>query len=131
DHSQSADYAQGLKVPDLLEQEREIREVQERPPEIRVFWGIESAILADGSLDHDEAVLRRFDFVIASVHSRFKMDREAMTDRILAAIRHPCTRFLGHATGRLLLGRPGYPLDMDRVIEEAARHDVAIEINAN
>ena len=131
DHSQTAFYAQGLKVPDLLAQEREIREVQDKHPEIRVFWGIESDILADGSLDYEESVLKKFDFVIASIHSRFKADREAMTDRILNAIRNPCTRFLGHATGRLLLGRPGYDLDMERVIEEAARHDVAIEINAN
>jgi DNA polymerase (family 10) len=131
DHSQSAFYAQGLKVPTLLEQEQEIRAVQEKYPDIRVFWGIESDILADGSLDYDEKVLKKFDFVIASIHSRFKMDREAMTDRILAAIRHPRTRFLGHATGRLLLGRKGYDVDMERVIAEAARCDVAIEINAH
>lgn len=131
DHSQSAFYAQGLKVPDLLDQEREIREVQAKHPEIRVFWGIESDILADGSLDYEPEVLKRFDFVVASIHSRFNMDREAMTDRILEAIRNPCTRFLGHATGRLLLGRKGYDVDMDRVIEEAAKRGVAIEINAN
>src|SRR5205823_6926502 len=93
DHSQSAFYAQGLKVPDLLEQESEIRSVQEKYPDIRVFWGIESDILADGSLDYEPAVLKRFDFVIASVHSRFQMDRTTMTERILTAIRNPCTRF--------------------------------------
>lgn len=131
DHSQSAFYAQGLKQPDLLAQEREVRELQQKHPEIRIFWGIESDILADGELDYEHAVLKKFDFVIASVHSRFKMEREAMTDRILHAIRNPATRFLGHATGRILLGRAGYDLDMERVIDEAARHDVAIEINAN
>jgi len=131
DHSQSAFYAQGLKQPELLDQEREVRELQDRYPEIRIFWGIESDILADGSLDYDAAVLKKFDFVIASVHSRFQMGREAMTDRLLHAIRNPATRFLGHATGRLLLGRAGYEVDMERVIVEAARHDVAIEINAN
>ena len=131
DHSQSAFYAQGLKVPDLLDQEKEVRKVQEKYPEFRIFWGIESDILADGSLDYEEKVLRKFDFVVASVHSRFQMDEETMTQRILQAIRHPCTRFLGHATGRLLLGRPGYPVDMERVIAEAAKYDVAIEINAN
>lgn len=131
DHSQSAFYAQGLKVPTLLEQEREIREVQDKHPEIRIFWGIESDILADGSLDYDDKVLAKFDFVVASIHSRFKMEREAMTDRILEAIRNPHTRFLGHATGRLLLGRKGYDVDMERIIEEAAKRDVAIEINAN
>lgn len=131
DHSQSAFYAQGLKQPELLAQEREVRELQNKHPEIRVFWGIESDILADGSLDYETSVLKRFDFVVASIHSRFKMDREAMTDRILTAIRNPATRFLGHATGRLLLGRKGYEVDMERVIVEAAKHDVAIEINAN
>jgi DNA polymerase (family 10) len=131
DHSQSAFYAQGLKPDALADQEREIREAQERHPDIRVFWGIESDILQDGSLDYDSAALKRFDFVIASVHSRFQMDREAMTDRIVAAIRHPATRFLGHMTGRLLLGRAGYELNVERIIREAAEHDVAIEINAN
>ena len=100
-------------------------------PEIRVFWGIESDILADGSLDYEPAALAKFDFVIASIHSRFGMDRDAMTARILTAIRNPATRFLGHATGRLLLGRKGYDLDMEKIIAEAAAHDVAIEINAN
>lgn len=131
DHSQSAFYAQGLKVPDLLEQEKEIKKIQDKHPEIRIFWGIESDILADGSLDYDHAVLKKFDFVVASIHSRFQMDRETMTQRILEALRNPYTRFLGHATGRLLLGRKGYDLDMEKVIAEAARRDVAIEINAN
>lgn len=131
DHSQSAFYAQGLKTADLAAQEREIREVQERHPEIRIFWGIESDILADGSLDYDEKALKRFDFVIASVHSRFQMDRETMTQRILQAVRHPATRFLGHVTGRLLLGRKGYDVDMEKLIGESARHGVAIEVNAN
>jgi DNA polymerase (family 10) len=131
DHSQSAFYAQGLKTPTLKDQEKEVRQVQERHPEIRVFWGIESDILQDGSLDYEPAVLKRFDFVVASIHSRFKMEKEAMTDRVLEALRNPCTRFLGHATGRLLLGRKGYDLHMEKVIQEAARRDVAIEINAN
>ena len=131
DHSQTAFYAQGLKVPTLLEQEREVREVQAKHPEIRIFWGIESDILADGSLDYDDSILKKFDFVVASVHSRFQMDEETMTQRILEAIRNPYTRFLGHATGRLLLGRKGYAVDMERIIAEAAKRDVAIEINAN
>jgi DNA polymerase (family X) len=131
DHSQSAFYAQGLKTDALADQEREVRKVQEKFPDIRVFWGIESDILADGSLDYDRSVLERFDFVIASVHSRFGMDRDTMTERILEAVRNPCTRFLGHVTGRLLLGRKGYEVDLERVIAEAASHDVAIEINAN
>jgi DNA polymerase (family 10) len=131
DHSQSAFYAQGLKVPDLLSQEKEIREAQERHPDIKIFWGIESDILADGQLDYEPQVLKTFDFVVASIHSRFQMDRKAMTERILTAIRNPATRFLGHATGRLLLGRKGYDCDMEAIIKEAAAHDVAIEINAH
>lgn len=131
DHSQSAVYAQGLKLPVLLEQESEIREVQKKHPGIRIFWGIESDILADGSLDYPDEVLARFDFVIASIHSRFQMDRVAMTDRLIAAVRNPRTTMLGHWSGRLLLGRKGYEFDAERVIEEAARAGVAIEINAH
>jgi DNA polymerase (family X) len=131
DHSQTAFYASGLKADSLLEQEKEVRKVQDKHPEIRIFWGIESDILADGSLDYPDSVLKKFDFVIASIHSRFQMDREAMTDRILYAIRNPYTRFLGHATGRLLLGRKGYDIDMERIIDEASAHDVAIELNAS
>ncbi len=131
DHSQSAFYAQGLKEDALKEQEKELRKVQEKYPDIRIFWGIESDILADGSLDYSESVLRRFDFVIASIHSRFQMDRDTMTERMIQAIRNPRTRFIGHLTGRLLLGRKGYDLDMERVIREAAKYDVAIEINAH
>lgn len=131
DHSQSAFYAQGLKVNLLEEQEREIRALQEKHPKIRIFWGIESDILMDGALDYDSKVLKRFDFVIASIHSRFQMDRQAMTSRIINAIRNPYTRFLGHPTGRLLLGRKEYEVDMESVITEAAKCDVAVEINAN
>ncbi|MBL7714181.1 MAG: hypothetical protein JNL01_01860 [Bdellovibrionales bacterium] len=131
DHSQSAVYAQGLKESDLEEQEKEVRAVQEKFPDVKIFWGIESDILADGRLDYPKHWLDRFDFVIASIHSRFQMDRAAMTDRIVNAIRNPATSMLGHATGRLLLGRKGYDVDMEKIIQEAADHRVAIEINAN
>ena len=131
DHSQSAFYAQGLKLDNLKEQEKELKKVQDRHPEIRVFWGIESDILADGSLDYDSKILSKFDFVIGSIHSRFQMDRETMTQRILEAIRNPHLDFVGHLTGRLLLGRKGYELDIEKVIREAEKADVAIEINAH
>ena len=131
DHSQSAFYARGLTSDRLKIQEREIRRLQEAYPEVRIFWGIESDILADGSLDYPEEILKRFDFVIASIHSRFQMGKAEMTERVIAAIRNRHTRFLGHATGRLLLSRPGYELDMEKVIRAAADSDVAIEINAN
>lgn len=131
DHSQTAFYAQGLKVDVLLAQEMEIRKVQEKHPEIRIFWGIESDILGDGSLDYNENVLKKFDFVVASVHSRFQMDRKEMTERILKAVRNPYTRFLGHPTGRLLLGRKGYDIDMEAILSAAAECDVAVELNSN
>lgn len=131
DHSQSAFYAQGLRERDLEEQEREIQSVQKKHPEIRIFWGIESDILADGALDYPDILLKRFDFVVASIHSRFQMGSDEMTQRVIRAIQNPYTRFLGHATGRLLLGRKGYELDMPRIIAEAAKQDVAIEINAH
>ena len=131
DHSQSAFYAQGLKEDALQKQEREIKKAQDRHPEIRVFWGIESDILKDGSLDYPERILKRFDFVVASVHSRFGLDRETMTRRIITAIQNPHTCILGHPTGRLLLGRPAYEVDMERVIQAATKSNVAIEINAH
>jgi DNA polymerase (family X) len=131
DHSQSAFYARGLKPDTLLEQEKDIRKVQDKHPEIKIFWGIESDILADGSLDYDDKTLKKFDFVIASIHSRFQMDKETMTKRVLTAIRNPRTHFLGHMTGRLLLGRKGFELDMEKVIEEATKNKVAIEINSH
>ena len=131
DHSRSAFYAQGLSEDTLKVQEREVRALQEKYPEIQIFWGIESDILADGSLDYDDKTLSRFDFVIGSVHSRFQMDRETMTQRMIQAIRNPYIDFVGHLTGRILLGRKGYELDIDKVIQEAKRNDVAIEINAH
>jgi len=131
DHSQSAVYAQGVKTAQLNEQRKEVQEVQEKFPSIRIFWGTESDIRKDGSLDYPETNLLDFDFVIASIHTRYRNDREAMTDRLIEAIRHPCTTFLGHPTGRLLLGRDGYDLDMDRVLKEAAAHEVVMEINGN
>jgi DNA polymerase (family 10) len=96
-----------------------------------VFKGIESDILADGSLDYDEQVLRTFDLIIASVHSRFWLNREEQTARIVKAVENPHTTILGHVTGRLLQKRPGYELDMEKVLGACAEHGVAVEINAN
>jgi DNA polymerase (family 10) len=131
DHSKSAFYAQGLAEPALADQEKEIRALQEKYPEIRIFWGIESDILADGGLDYDSKWLSRFDFVVASVHSRFQMDRTTMTERILQAVRNPKTTMLGHLTGRILLGRKGYDIEIEKIIRECAERGVAIEINAH
>ncbi len=131
DHSKSAFYAQGLKEADLAQQFAEVQAVQAKFPDVKIYWGIESDILADGSLDYDDEWLSKFDYVIASVHSRFQMDRTTMTERILQAVRNPRTTMLGHLTGRLLLGRKGYELDVERIIGECAERGVAIEINAN
>jgi DNA polymerase (family 10) len=131
DHSQSAFYAHGLKEPDLGNQATDLRALQKKYPDIRIFWGIESDILADGSLDYSDEVLKRFDFVVASIHSRFQMDRTTMTERILQAVRNPRTTMLGHLTGRLLLGRKGYDIEIERIIGECAERGVAIEINAH
>ncbi len=131
DHSQSAFYAHGLKEQAVNAQEKEIKKLQGKYPEIRIFWGIESDILKDGNLDYPDRILKKFDFVIASIHQRFKADRKTMTKRILKAIRNPYTRFIGHVSGRLILGRPPYDVDMELLIKEAARCNTAIEINAN
>ena len=93
--------------------------------------GTESDILADGSLDYDEGILKQFDFVIASVHSHFSMPLEEMTQRVIKALRNPYTTILGHPTGRLLLAREPYAIDMTRIIDEASRSGVAIELNAH
>lgn len=131
DHSQSAVYAQGLKPDGLLEQFAAIDALNAAGGGCRVLKGIESDILADGSLDYDDAVLARFDFVIASVHSRFNMDGDAMTRRLVTAIRHPRTTMLGHMTGRLLLARDPYDLDVETILQTAAECGVIIELNAN
>jgi DNA polymerase (family 10) len=131
DHSQSAAYAGGLKVEELEKQRQEIAALNERQKKVRLFWGIESDILPDGSLDYPDEILARFDFVIASVHSRFNLTEEEMTARIIKALENPYTTILGHPTGRLLLAREPYPVDLGRVLEAAARNRVVIELNAN
>lgn len=131
DHSQAAAYAHGLTPERIAEQHAEIDRLNRELAGIRILKGIEADILADGAVDYDPEVLARFDFVIASVHSRFGMDRPAMTERIVRAIRNPFVTMLGHLTGRLLLSREPYELDLERVFTEAAEHGVAIELNAN
>jgi DNA polymerase (family 10) len=132
DHSKSAHYAGGLSVEEILEQHAEIDRLNQRYGQrFRIFKGIESDILADGSLDYPNEILARFDFVVASVHGRFKMDRETQTQRILRAVADPYTTILGHMTGRQLLRRPGYEVDIERILVACAAHGVAVEINAN
>jgi DNA polymerase (family 10) len=131
DHSPSAAYANGLDAARLRAQRREIEDVRREFPDLAILHGTESDILEDGRLDFDDDVLAELDFVVASVHSRFGLAREAMTERVLTALRHPAVAVLGHPTGRLLLERDPYAIDMERVLEEAGRLGVAVEINAN
>ncbi|HNP48565.1 MAG TPA: PHP domain-containing protein, partial [Bacteroidia bacterium] len=97
----------------------------------KIFKGIESDILADGSLDYPEEILKSFDFIVASVHSILRMDKEKATQRLIKAIENPYTTILGHPTGRLLLAREGYPIDYKKVIDACAANNVVMELNAN
>jgi len=131
DHSQAAAYAGGLRPDDLARQADEIDELNARLEGIRVLKGVEADILQDGRIDFDEPVLARLDFVIASVHSRFNMGEREMTARMLAAMDNPYLTIIGHPTGRLLLARDPYGLDLDAVIGKAAASGVALEVNAD
>jgi len=132
DHSRSAAYAGGLSVEEIDEQHRAIDRLNKQYGKgFRILKGIESDILADGSLDYEDEVLNRFDFVVASVHSNFRLDSKAQTARIIRAVSNPFTTILGHMTGRQLLRRPGYKVDIERVLAACAEHQVAVEINAN
>ncbi len=131
DHSGTAAYIGGLSESDLRRQWDEIDRANQEPGGARVLKGIEADILADGRLGYSDAVLSGFDFVIASVHNRFEMNRDQMTERILRVMDHPAVTILGHLTGRLLLSRDPYQLDHARIFSKAARVGVAIEINAD
>ena len=131
DHSQAAHYANGLSPERVRQQQREIDQLNQELAPFRIFKGIESDILGDGTLDYDPDVLASFDFVVASVHSNLKMDEARATERLLRAICNPYCTMLGHPTGRLLLRRQGYPIDYKAVIDACAEHQVIIEINAN
>jgi DNA polymerase (family 10) len=120
-----------LKPDRLLQQWDEIDALNAEMGPFKILKGIESDILNDGSLDYEDALLDRFDFVIASVHSNLRMNIEKATERVVRAIEHPKTSILGHPTGRLLLSREGYPLDWDAVFEACKKHRVAIELNAH
>jgi len=131
DHSKSAFYANGLNEERVKQQHSEIDKINSKLEDFRVFKGIEVDILTDGSLDFDDETLSTFDFVVASVHSQFNLSEEAMTERILNAISNPYVTILGHPTGRLLLGREPYKLDMEQVIKKAGELGTAIEINSS
>jgi len=131
DHSKTAYYAGGLKHDAILKQWEVIDTLNKKNSTFRIFKGIESDILSGGSLDYDDSILEGFDFVIASVHSGFTMKKDDMEERILKAMKNPYTTILGHPTGRLLLSRDGYQVDMMRIIDCAAQNHVILELNAS
>jgi DNA polymerase (family 10) len=131
DHSQSAFYARGLKIEDVIRQHEEIDRLNLKLKPFRILKGIESDILADGALDYPDDVLVRFDFVIAAVHSRFNLSESQMTSRICRALENKHVTMLAHPSGRLLLSREPYALDFTKVIETAAANNVIVEINAH
>lgn len=131
DHSRSAFYANGLDEERIRIQHEEIDRLNETLSPFRIFKGIESDILTDGSLDYSAEVLDSFDYIVASIHSGLNMDSKKATERLIRAIQNPHTTILGHPTGRLLLRREGYPIDHRAVIDACAHYQVVIEINAN
>jgi DNA polymerase (family 10) len=132
DHSRSAAYAGGLSIERVRDQWAAIDALNKTfRGKLHLFKGTECDILADGSLDYPDELLDGFDYVVASVHSNFNLPREAMTRRLVQAVSNPRVTMLGHPTGRLLLARDGYDLDLDAVIDAAAAAGTMIEINAN
>jgi DNA polymerase (family X) len=134
DHSKTAFYANGMKEDTILKQHAEVDKLNAKlgaDGSFKLFKGIESDILNDGSLDYANEILASFDFIVASVHSNLKMSEEKAMSRLLKAIENPYTTILGHPTGRLLLMREGYPVDHAKMIDACAANGVVIEINAN
>jgi DNA polymerase (family 10) len=131
DHSKSAFYAQGLSEEKIFAQHKMIDDLNVKLHPFKIFKSIESDILNDGNLDYDNNTLKTFDLIIASVHSNLKMNEEKAMMRLMKAIENPYTTILGHMTGRLLLSRPGYPVDHKKIIDACASNNVAIELNAN
>jgi DNA polymerase (family X) len=130
DHSKNLAFANGLDDRRALEHIQRIRKTNEQVDSIKIFAGIEVDILADGTLDLSDSVLEQMDIVIASVHSHFNQSPTEMTDRLLKAVENPNTSLIGHPTGRLLLRRDAYQFDMDAILKAAAKHKVAMELNA-
>jgi DNA polymerase (family 10) len=130
DHSKNLAFANGLDDKRALEHIARIRKAGEQMGDIKIFAGVEVDILPDGDLDLSDSVLAAMDLVIASVHSQFNQEPAKMTDRLVKAIANPNTSVIGHPTGRILLRRDAYPFDMDAVFKAAAKHRVAMELNA-
>jgi DNA polymerase (family 10) len=132
DHSKSSFVANGLSEERLLAQVKEIRALNDSKRfKTHVFTGVECDILPDGQLDYDDVTLGQLDYLVASVHNVFSQDEATMTQRIIRALEHPCTTMLGHTTGRILLRREPYQVNVAKVIDAAIAHGVIIELNAN
>ena len=131
DHSKALAMANGLDEKRVVEFAHRVKELDWEALGIRVFSGLECDILRDGKMDIEQDALAELDVVIASVHSHMNLEPQEMTERLLAAIEHPCVQVIGHPTGRVLLHRDAYAYDFERVAMEAARHGVALEINAS
>lgn len=131
DHSKTAFYANGLSEDQIKAQHQNIDELNQKLAPFKIFKSIESDILHDGSLDYSNALLSTFDLVIASIHSNLKMGAEKAMMRLINAIENPFTTILGHPTGRLLLSRKGYPIDVEKIISACVSNKVVIEINAH
>lgn len=131
DHSKAAAYAKGLSEERIIEQHKQIDELNKKLYPFRIFKSIECDILTDGTLDYSDEVLASFDLVIASIHSNLKMTEEKAMARLLRAISNPYVRILGHPTGRLLLSRKGYPVNHEVLIDACAAQGVVLEINAH
>lgn len=131
DHSRAAVYAHGLNEEALRRQFAEIDQLNQEYRGFKIFKGIEADILSSGELDYDPEILAKFDFVIGSVHSHFGMAKEEMTNRLLKAMDNPYLTMLGHPTGRILLERPAYAVDLHAVLAKAAEKGIIIEFNAS
>ncbi len=131
DHSRSAVYAHGLSWETLQKQWTEINSLEQEFPQCKIFKGIEADILPSGELDYEPEILSQFDFVIGSVHSNFRMNKTEMTNRLMKAMDNPYLTMVGHPTGRILGERPGYEVDLEALIQKAARGSIVLEFNAN
>jgi DNA polymerase (family 10) len=130
DHSPTAFYAGGVTLDQLKRQWDEIAAVQEKV-KVKILRGTESDIVANGHLDYPDKVLEQFDVIVASIHSRYKMDSEKMTRRIVTAMRQPVFKIWGHALGRLIQRRPPFECDIERILDVIAESRAAIEINGD
>ncbi len=131
DHSQSLTVASGMSIEELKEQLTEIDQLNQELDDFKIFKGVEVDILKNGELDFEDELLEELDFVIASVHSYFNLEKAEMTERMIKAVKNPQVNLIGHPRGRMLGGREAYAVDLDRVIKAAAENNTALEINAS